>query len=93
MPTVPTDTENSMSAGHSASTQVRRTAPAAPARSTQTPPARNTQQFAFAAASGDDEIRLHLGDIQLPPPDTEMRVEGFKPTLLSRLLDLVMPLR
>ena len=54
---------------------------------------RNTQQFAFAAASGDDEIRLHLGDIQLPPPDTEMKVEGFKPTLLSRLLDLVMPLR
>jgi hypothetical protein len=83
-----------MSAGHSASTQVRRTAPAAPARQTQAPPARsNNSQFAFAAASGDDEIRLHLGDIQLPPPDTEMRVEGFKPTLLSRLLDLVMPLR
>jgi hypothetical protein len=81
-----------MSAGHSASTQVRRTAPAAPARPTQTP-ARNTSQFAFAAGSGDDEIRLHLGDIQMPPPDTEMRVEGFKPTLLSRLLDLVMPLR
>jgi len=81
-----------MSAGHSASTQVRRTAPAAPARPTQAP-ARNTSQFAFASASGDDEIRLHLGDIQMPPPDTEMRVEGFKPTLLSRLLDLVMPLR
>jgi hypothetical protein len=29
----------------------------------------------------------------LPPPDTEMKVEGFKPTLLSRLLDVVMPLR
>jgi hypothetical protein len=29
----------------------------------------------------------------LPPPDTEMKVEGFKPTLFSRLLDLVMPLR
>jgi hypothetical protein len=83
-----------MSAGHSASTQVRRPAPAAPARPTQAAaPARNTQQFAFAAANGDDEIRLHLGDIQMPPPDTEMHVEGFKPTLLSRLLDLVMPLR
>ena len=82
-----------MSAGHSASTQVRRTAPAAPARPTQAPPARSTRQHAFASSSGDDEIRLHLGDIQLPPPDTEMRVEGFKPTLLSRLLDLVMPLR
>ena len=74
-----------MSAGQSASTQVRRTAPAAPARP--------TQQFAFAAASADDEIRLNLSDIPRIQPDTEMRVEGFKPTLLSRLLDLVMPLR
>ena len=83
-----------MSAGHSASTQVRRQAPAAPARPTQAAaPARNTQQFAFAAASADDEIRLNLSDIPRIKPDTEMRVEGFKPTLLSRLLDLVMPLR
>ena len=74
-----------MSAGQSASAQVRRTAPA--------PVARNTQQFAFAAASADDEIRLNLSDIPRMQPDTEMRVEGFKPTLLSRLLDLVMPLR
>jgi hypothetical protein len=81
-----------MSAGHSAATQVRRPAQAAPAHPAKAPVAR-TQQFAFASASGDDEIRLHLGDIQLPPPDTEMKVEGFKPTLLSRLLDLVMPLR
>ena len=82
-----------MSAGHSASTQVRRTAPAAPARPTHAPVARSTGQFAFAAASGDDEIRLNLGDIPLPRQDNEMHVEGFKPTLLSRLLDLVMPLR
>ena len=81
-----------MSAGHSAATQVRRPAQAAPAQPARAP-ARSTSQFAFAAASGDDEIRLHLADIQLPPPDTEMKVEGFKPTLLSRLLDLVMPLR
>ena len=82
-----------MSAGHSASTQVRRTAPVAPARPTQAPSARSSSQFAFAAASGDDEIRLHLADIPIPQQDPEMRVEGFKPTLLSRLLDLVMPLR
>lgn len=81
-----------MSAGQSASAQVRRTAPAAPARPTQTP-ARTTQQFAFAAASADDEIRLNLSDIPRMQPDTEMRVEGFKPTLLSRFLDLIMPLR
>jgi hypothetical protein len=80
-----------MSAGHSAATQVRRPQ-AAPAQPTKAPLARSTGQFAFAAA-GDDEFRLHLADIQLPPPDTEMKVEGFKPTLLSRLLDLVMPLR
>jgi hypothetical protein len=83
-----------MSAGHSASTQVRRTAPAAaPARPTQAPHARTSGQFAFAAASGDDEIRLNLSDIPVMRLDTEMKVEGFKPTLLSRLLDLVMPLR
>ena len=82
-----------MSAGQSASTQVRRTAPAAPARSTHAAVARTTQQFAFAATSADDEIRLNLSDIPRIQPDTEMRVEGFKPTLLSRLLDLVMPLR
>jgi hypothetical protein len=82
-----------MSAGHSAATQVRRPPSAAPARPTQAPAARSTGQFAFAAASGDDEIRLNLSDIPLPRLDNEMHVEGFKPTLLSRLLDLVMPLR
>lgn len=82
-----------MSAGQSASAQVRRTAPAAPARPTQAPLARSTGQFAFASTSGDDEIRLNLSDIPRVRQDNEMHVEGFKPTLLSRLLDLVMPLR
>lgn len=82
-----------MSAGNSASAQVRRTAPAAPARPTQAPHARNTGQFAFAAASADDEIRLNLSDIPLTRMENNMHVEGFKPSLLSRLLDLVMPLR
>jgi hypothetical protein len=82
-----------MSAGHSASPQVRRTAAAAPARPTQAPLARATGQFAFAAAHADDEIRLNLADIPVPRQDDAMHVEGFKPTLLSRLLDLVMPLR
>jgi hypothetical protein len=82
-----------MSAGHSASPQVRRTAQAAPARPAQAPVGRSTAQFAFAAASADDEIRLNLSDIPRVRQDNEMHVEGFKPTLLSRLLDLVMPLR
>jgi hypothetical protein len=78
-----------MSAGYAASTQVRRPATAAPARPAKAMSACGSGQF----ASGDDELRLHLADIPLPPQDTEMRVEGFKPTLLSRFLDLVMPLR
>jgi hypothetical protein len=82
-----------MSAGHSASTQVRRPAPAAPARPTQAQPARSAGQWAFAADGGDDELRLNLSDIPLPRHDNGMHVEGFKPSLLSRLLDLVMPLR
>jgi len=82
-----------MSAGQSASAQVRRPAPAAPARPTQAPAARSSQQFSFAAANADDEIRLNLSDIPRVQQDNEMHVEGFKPTLLSRLLDLVMPLR
>ncbi|HKU13082.1 MAG TPA: hypothetical protein VJQ52_01730 [Steroidobacteraceae bacterium] len=82
-----------MSAGHSATPQVRRTAPAAPARPNQAPPARSNAQFAFAAASADDEIRLNLSDIPPVRQDTEMHVEGFKPSLFSRFLDLVMPLR
>jgi hypothetical protein len=82
-----------MSAGHPATSQVRRTAAAAPARPTQPAPVRSTAQFAFAAASADDEIRLNLSDIPLMRLQDSMHVEGFKPSLLSRLLDLILPLK
>jgi hypothetical protein len=77
------------------SQQVRRTAPAAPARSAQPSqqparaPMRAVPAFAFAASSADDEIKLHLNDI--PRVEETMDVEGFKPSLLSRLFDLFAP--
>jgi hypothetical protein len=81
-----------MSAGHSASTQVRRPAPAAPARATQAPSVRATQQFAFSASGAEDELRLNLNDIPVMRMRDNMHVEGFKPSILSRLLNLIMPL-
>ena len=80
-----------MSAANAANTQVRR--PVAPTRAAAAPVARPAMQ---AAAIGgfddhDDEFRLNLSDIPLQRESLE--VEGLKPTLLSRLLDLVMPIR
>ena len=39
----------------------------------------------------DDSIKINLGDI--PRMQETLDIEGFKPTLLSRLFDLVAPLR
>lgn len=41
--------------------------------------------------SNEDEFKLNLGDI--PRQQESMDIEGFKPTLLSRLFDLVAPLK
>lgn len=85
-----------MSAASPSSPQVRRTAAAASSRSPQPTqqavrqPMHSAPAFAFAAPGGDDEIRLNLGDI--PRVAETMDVEGFKPSLLSRLFDLVAPL-
>jgi hypothetical protein len=48
---------------------------------------------AFAAGFDEDEpeFRLHLNDI--PRQRASMDVEGLKPTLLSRLFDLIAPLK
>jgi hypothetical protein len=80
-----------MSAAMSGSAQVRRpaTAPAhAPART----PARGTS-FVLPVTGNDDhdEIKLHLNDI--PRMEMSLDVEGFKPSLLSRLLNLFAPIR
>ena len=83
-----------MSAASPAPSQVRRTVAAAPSRSAQQPirqAAHAPQRFSFAAASDDEEIRLNLGDLPRTP-DT-LDVEAFKPSLLSRLFDLIAPLK
>lgn len=77
-----------MSAASSASVQVRRT-PAhvqQPARQ----PVRSASVPAFAAADQDNEFTLNLGDI--PRVQETMDVDGLKPSLLSRLFDLVAPI-
>ena len=76
-----------MSAAHAA-TQVRRP-PSAPVARTVAPAA-----VAVAAVGFDDhedEFRLNLSDI--PRMRESLEVEGLKPSLLSRLLDLIMPIK
>ena len=84
-----------MSAASPAHNQVRRTAAAAPSRAPQ------QQAHAYAQAQApvrrsaprdEDEMRLDLRDIS-PLSPSDLDVEGFKPSLLSRLLDLVAPLK
>jgi hypothetical protein len=79
-----------MSAASPAPAQVRRTTAAAP----QVPvpqAARAVAAYAFSVPSGEDEIRIHLADI--PRLEESMDVEGLKPTLLSRLFDLIAPFK
>ena len=78
-----------MSAASPATSQVRRNAAAAPSRPASSHDRPAPHPFAFA--EGDDEIRLNLVDI--PVQQESLEIEGFRPTLLSRLLDLVAPLR
>ncbi|HEY4367097.1 MAG TPA: hypothetical protein VGN07_07645 [Steroidobacteraceae bacterium] len=81
-----------MSAASPATSQVRRAAPAAPSHPVASQSAAHSGvRPAFAFAEGGDEIRLNLGDI--PLQQECMDIEGFKPTLLSRLFDLVAPLK
>jgi hypothetical protein len=91
-----------MSAASPAQTQVRRTATAAPSRAPQAAPqqqaapapvrqAANSQAFDFSTPKGDEEIRLNLSD--LPVMRGTLEVEGFKPSLLSKLFDLIAPLK
>ena len=90
-----------MSAASPAQPQVRRTAAAAPSRSPQQAPqqhahapvrqAAQSQAVDFSAPKGDEEIRLNLSD--LPVMRGTLDVEGFEPSLLSRLFDLIAPLK
>jgi hypothetical protein len=82
-----------MSAANAANAPVRR--PAAPTRPAGAPVARTAMQAAPAAAFGfddhEDDFRLNLSDI--PRMSESLDVEGLKPTLLSRLIDLIAPLK
>jgi hypothetical protein len=77
--------------------QVRRAmAPAVPqarpVQPQQSVRARQSEGFAFAAAADhEDEFRVNLSDI--PRQHESMEVEGFKPSLLSRLFSLIAPLK
>jgi hypothetical protein len=83
-----------MSAASPVQTQVRRNAAAAPSRSPQPQPqarpAVPPQAIDFFTPRGEEEIRLNLSDI--PVMRGTLDVEGFKPSVLSRLLELVAPL-
>jgi hypothetical protein len=84
-----------MSAASSAA-QVRRS-PQAASHAERTPApapraaAKSAPLFAFITSEVDDEFKLHLNDI--PRQQETLDVEGFKPSLLSRLLDLVAPIK
>jgi len=93
-----------MSAASPAHNQVRRNAAAAPSRAPQPQAQAHAQAHApvrqpapvaraqdFSASRDEEAIHLNLSDI--PRMSTgDLDVEGFKPSLLSRLFDLVAPL-
>jgi hypothetical protein len=78
-----------MSAAPSASRAVH-THAAPAARAAAPRPARPAAPTLNGPARGD-EFKLNLAD--LPRSQESLEVEGFKPSLLSRLLDLVAPMR
>ena len=84
-----------MSAASPASSQVRHAAaPSRPAPNHQ-PAAhaasRPVPAYVFVSSDVDDEFKLNLADI--PRFNETLDVEGLKPSLLSRLLQLVAPIR
>ena len=83
--------ELKMTATNAASTPARRPVP--PQRPSAAAMQASTPAPAAARFDHDDEddFRLNLSDI--PRQQTSLDVEGLKPTLLSRLFDLIAPLK
>lgn len=77
-----------------AGSQVRQSAAsAARAQAPQQAPraaARSAPMYAFVSSEVEDEFKLHLNDI--PRQRESLEVEGLKPSLLSRLLEMVAPI-
>lgn len=66
--------------------------PQRPAQAAAASPRPAVQARATTWSDDDEpEFRLNLSDI--PRTRSSMHVEGLKPTLLSRLFDLVVPLK
>jgi hypothetical protein len=80
-----------MSAANANAQAVRRPVP--PTRAASAPVARPMQAPAPALAFDEDEheFRLNLSDI--PRMRESLVVDGLKPTLLSRLFDLIAPIK
>ena len=53
--------------------------------------ARSAPMYAFVSSEVDEEFKLHLNDIPRQQPTLD--VEGLKHSLLSRLLELVAPIK
>jgi hypothetical protein len=72
----------------------RNAAPATHASPAQRPTARAstpaTRRGFFAHGNHEDEIKVNLADLEIPRTK-ELDVEGLKPSLLSRLFDLIVP--
>lgn len=52
--------------------------------------ARSAPMYAFVSSEIEDEFKLHLNDI--PRQRESLEVEGLKPSLLSRLLEMLAPI-
>ncbi len=84
-----------MSAAQPSSQAMRRPAaassprPGAAPAAAQRPRAAPSRGLSFAPAEEEEAIKLNLGDI--PRVQETLDVEGFKPTLLSRLFDFIAP--
>lgn len=78
-----------MSAASTARKQSQETAPMSASPVTAQPAAAQAKRvsFSFAGADSEDHFKLNLSDI--PKLPSTMEVEGFKPSLLTRLVGLV----
>ncbi len=52
--------------------------------------ARSAPMYAFVSSDVEDEFKLNLNDI--PRQRATLEVEGLKPSLFSRLLEMVAPI-